>query len=163
VVWTPCLLRRNGAVEHLPHWYPIERRPAYDLLLQPLGLSRLRCGVDRAHRDCFGRFSRPLTMTSPAPIIHGRKKAVEVATESARVPMPAAEACLIPPTARLRRDLLCVLVVSTDSRQCPSPLSWGRATDVLRFAAARARTPPGGGLRRCVRTWRWTNRRRCRR
>jgi len=63
VVWTPCLLRRNGAVEHLPHWYPIERCPAYDLFLQPLGLSRLRCGVDRAHRDCFGRFSRALTMT----------------------------------------------------------------------------------------------------
>ena len=63
MVWTPCLLRRNGAVEHLPHCYPIERCPAYDLLLQPLGLSRLRCGVDRAHRDCFGRFSRALTMT----------------------------------------------------------------------------------------------------
>ncbi len=57
---------------------------------------------------------------APAPIIHGRKKAVEVATESARVSMPRGWACRIPTTAWLRRDLLLrVLVVSTDTRQWP--------------------------------------------
>ena len=33
--------------------------------------------------------------------------------------MPRGWACLIPTTALLRRDLLCVLVVSTDNRQWP--------------------------------------------
>jgi len=33
--------------------------------------------------------------------------------------MPRGWACLIPTTAWLRRDLLCVLVISTDSRQWP--------------------------------------------
>jgi len=48
-----------------------------------------------------------------------QENAVEVATESARVPMPRGWACLIPTTARLRHPLLCVLVVSTDTRQWP--------------------------------------------